>query len=174
MSKASGVITDVKSFDGQYGPMFNITVNNVRYGTGKEAGGKVGDFIEFDVEQKGKYFNAKNIVNKGQKPPEVSAPARATSAQNDMSKADWAHKDKTIAFQAARNASIALIGHLLQKDLLPLGKDPKKHVDIVQATSDILTQRFFDSSQNLGKAPPKSEDQLAAEAFDDSPDEITF
>ncbi len=174
MSKASGVITDNKSFAGKYGPMWNMTVNGTRYGTGKASGGNVGDFVEFDVEQKGEFSNAKNIVNKGPPRTEVSAPVQnAPRPKADMSKEDWAHKDKTIAYQAARNAANNLLIAALNKDLIPAPGRTKNWIDVLEAMSDELTLRFFNSSQNLGAKTSKPAAQPADEG-DFKDDEIAF
>ncbi len=174
MSKASGVITDSKSFTGKFGPMWNMTVNGTRYGTGKASGGNVGDFVEFDVEQKGEFFNAKNIVNKGPPRTEVSAPAsNAPRPKADMSKEDWARKDDTVTFLSSRNAANTLLIAALNKDLIPAPGKTKNWIDVLEAMSDELTLRFFNSSKNLGAKTSK----LAAQPVDEGDfkdDEIAF
>ena len=175
MSKASGAITEIKEFNGKNGgKMYTMTVNGTRYGTGRDNPGNTGDFVEFEVEQRGEFWNAKKVVNKGQQKAEVSAP-KATGAKSDgMSKEEWAIKDKKIEWQSARRDAITLVGLLLNKDLVPLPKDEKKRIDAVTAAVDVLTGKFFEGNQTFGKAKPKTQEELEQEAYDDSPDDIPY
>lgn len=111
------------------------------YGCGKKSPGEKGDVIEFEVEENGKYKNAKNVrkVAQVQDAPKASAATAGT---------DWAKKDAMISFQAARNAANALLSIAVQAGF----SDAPDTYSKLKAESDKLTKSFFEQTSNLGGA----------------------
>lgn len=163
MSKIVGIITDVKGFPTKTGKtMYSITVNGTRYGVGMKQVGEVGDHIEFDAEANGQYWNANNVVNNGKPPAPAVAPAASVvvaseRSEDKMTKADWKKKDNIVSWQAARNSANDLIVGMLASGKLDAmaPKEPKNWPDVIVKLSDIYTEKFFESSQNLSTKKPK-------------------
>ncbi len=158
MSKVSGVVQEVKEITTKTNKvMYQMKVGGTFYGTMLKKEANQGDLVEFDAEQNGNFWNAKNVVNKGKAPIfEASSPARkASGAQNDtMSKEDWEKKDLRIARQGCRNSANSIVVALLEHGLLPEPKAKNKNiVDVALEYSDLITNRFYDDVVNLGAKP---------------------
>ena len=140
------------------------------YGAGKKFGFAKGDVIDFEVEENGKFKNAKNVKKVEGAP---SAPSGAPVASGGT---DWAKKDQQISWQAARNSANALIAIGVQAGF----QDAPDTFSKLVAASNKLTQDFFNSTLNLSNgggnevkakaskpSPPADDDEL-------NQDEIPF
>ena len=150
---------------------YSMKVNDTWYGAGLKSPGAKGDFVEFDAEQNDKgYWNAGNIKKAaGASVQNPSSGGNAASAQTD-----WAAKDRSISWQAARNSANALLAVGASAGYQDFPDTLAKLVEI----SDKLTLKFWTSSQNPGgtkaptsvpKPPPPPEPEQ-----DEFVDEIPF
>ena len=119
--------------------LYSMKVNGEYYGCGAKSPGQQGDYVEFDVEENGKYKNAGNI-----RKVEGAPPSSGVSGQTGQG-TDWAKKDQQISWQAARNSANALVIAAVQTGL---DGAPDTFVKLV-AASNKLTQEFFNSTLNL-------------------------
>lgn len=122
--------------------LYSMKVNGEYYGCGAKSPGQQGDYVEFDVEENGKYKNAGNI-----RKAEGAPPSSGVSGQTSQG-TDWAKKDAQISWQAARNSANALVIAAVQTGLEGA---PDTFVKLV-AASNKLTQEFFNSTLNLGNS----------------------
>ncbi len=164
-----GKVLQVKEKEFKGKTYYNAKLDdNVWYGCGPKAL-KVGDYIEFDVESNGDFKNAKNIKV-------VEAPVANVKSAPASGATDWAAKDRSISWQAARNSANALLAVGAQAGYQDF---PASFSELVKR-SDELTLKFFQSSQNPGgtsaavagsKPPaPKKRPQVEAdEGYDESP-----
>ena len=143
---------------------YSMKVNDTWYGAGLKSPGVKGDFVEFDAEQNDKgYWNAGNI----KKAAGANVQSPSTGGNAAPAQSDWAAKDRSISWQAARNSANALLAVGASVGYQDF---PDTFVKL-QAKSDELTLKFFNSSQNPGgtKAsvpkpapePPEFDDELA-------------
>lgn len=122
--------------------LYSMKVGDSWYGCGAKSPGNKGDIVEFDVEESGNYKNAGNIRKVEGAP---SAPSGAPVASGGT---DWAKKDQQISWQAARNSAHALIAIGVSAGF----QDAPDTFAKLVATSNKLTQDFFNSTLNLGSA----------------------
>lgn len=120
--------------------LYSMKVNGEYYGCGVKSPGQQGDYVEFDVEENGKYKNAGNI-----RKVEGAPPSSGVTGQTSQG-TDWAKKDAQISWQAARNSANALVIAAVQTGLEGA---PDTFSELV-AASNKLTQEFFNSTLNLG------------------------
>lgn len=145
--------------------LYSMKVNGEYYGCGAKSPGQQGDYVEFDVEENGKYKNAGNIRKvEGAAAPAVSQPTSSGGT-------DWAKKDAQISWQAARNSANALLATAVSAGF----QDAPDTFSKLVAASNKLTQDFFNSTLNLGngggnevkakasKPAPPSEEELEDE-----------
>lgn len=119
--------------------LYSMKVNGEYYGCGAKSPGQQGDYVEFDVEENGKYKNAGNIRKvEGAAAPAVSQPTSSGGA-------DWAKKDAQISWQAARNSANALLATAVSAGF----QDAPDTFAKLLAASNKLTQDFFNSTLNL-------------------------
>ena len=119
--------------------LYSMKVNGEYYGCGAKSPGQQGDYVEFDVEENGKYKNAGNI-----RKVEGAPPSSGVSGQTGQG-TDWAKKDQQISWQAARNSANALIAIGVQAGF----QDAPDTFSKLVAASNKLTQEFFNSTLNL-------------------------
>lgn len=152
----------------------SMKIGDTWYGTGAKAGGAKGDFVEFEAEQNDRgYWQAKGIKKAaGASVQNPSSGGNAAPAQTD-----WAAKDRSISWQAARNSANALLAVGASVGY----QDFPDTFTKLQAKSDELTLKFFNSSQNPGgtqeaakasKPSPRKEQEPEEDPFHD--DEIPF
>jgi hypothetical protein len=140
------------------------------YGAGKKFGFAKGDVIDFEVEENGKFKNAKNAKKVEGAP---SAPSGAPVASGGT---DWAKKDQQISWQAARNSANALLATAVSAGF----QDAPDTFSKLVAASNKLTQDFFNSTLNLSngggnEAKAKASKPSPPDDHDEGPnDEIPF
>jgi hypothetical protein len=125
------------------GTAYNVEVNGTWYGCGfDDPGAGEGDYVRFDAEQKGKYMNASNIV-KMDPPAGESKPKAPVNA-----------REVSIAFQSSRKDAIAMVGVLLQHEVLAYPKTAKQgeKVDSILAFTDSLAARYYNTLQEVIEA----------------------
>jgi hypothetical protein len=125
-----------------------------------------GDFIEFDVEENGKYKNVRKgsikVIPQESKKTEARvsedarSKARPTSGGTTSRDSYWddkAEKDirvqKEIRLQASRNAAIAFTDLLLKNEALPGMTAAKKNkAEIIEAAVSDYTRKFYSETEN--------------------------
>ena len=115
--------------------------------------------IEFDVEENGSFLNAGNI-----KKVEGASVTNQAGASSTSGSTDWAAKDRSIAWQAARNSANALLAVGASAGY----QDFPDSFTKLLAKSDELTLKFFNSSQNPGGTTEAKKVQKPSPQEDDS------
>lgn len=109
MSKVTGMLD--KAYRNDKG-FYSINVNDTWYGTGRtDCSAMEKQMVEFDAEQNGKYWNAKNVVP-------ASAPASG-GADAPAQSADA--RQKSIVLQSSYKVGAALLAGLIAGDKVGLG-----------------------------------------------------
>lgn len=155
--------------------LYRMKVNSTWYGCGQKNPGSQGDNVEFDADQTDKGWNAKNV--KKVAGASVQNPSSSGSSSAPAQATDWAAKDRSISWQAARNSANALLAVGASVGY----QDFPDTFTKLQAKSDELTLKFFNSSQNPGgtteaakasKPSPRKEQEPEEDPFHD--DSIPF
>lgn len=172
MATISGIVSEVSARPTQYGDMYDIVVNGVKYGHGKYPPRDVraGDFVTFDYEEKqnGKYIN-RNIVAKSlrkesglpQSAPWAPAPTAAPAPAASSYSARVPVVDKrqeTISKQSAMNTGLTLLGLHLQYGAV---KVPAKAADAFTLINTMLA----DIVSRVYEANTGEQWELTAEDF---------
>lgn len=126
-----------KSGHGAKGPytLFSMNVDGEWYGTGFNAPAcKEGDYVSFDVVQKGKFKNAENVSVASQQ----SAVGSAPSGNIPVNK-----KDVSIHYQSCRKDAIQTLGVLLQHEAVKLPAKQADKYDAALAILDELTNQYY-------------------------------
>lgn len=155
--------------------IWSFIVDNVRYGTFKdEPKCKVGDYVSFEAEQKGEYWNAKARTIEPAVAPATSqsqapsaSPPSAPSSGSAQSKSTWvpdSDRQNSITYQSARKDALELTGYLLNKDLIDLGTKSKKAdaINIVELFVDRFTERFYEDTKALKPATSRASAAVGA------------
>lgn len=117
-TKASGIVSEIKSKPTKFGDMYDLIINGTAYGHGKypPRGIVAGDFVtfEFDTKINGQYTN-RNIVSKSLRKDDSPAPAAVDAAKAEtrtvLATAD--KRQETISKQANLNSAIALVTQII-------------------------------------------------------------
>ena len=159
--------------------LYSMKVNGEYYGCGAKSPGQQGDYVEFDVEENGKYKNAGNI-RKVEGAPSAPSGAPVASGQSNYSTdkaADREYKEKNdqrIGWQAARNSANALLATAVSAGF----QDAPDTFSKLVAASNKLTQDFFNSTLNLsngGGNEAKAKASKPAPSDDEGPeDQLPF
>lgn len=167
-----GTIEFVKTVEKGNKKFYSFKIGDKWYGSGIKSPGNKGDTIEFDVEENGSFLNAGNI-----KKVEGASVTNQAGASSTSGSTDWAAKDRSIAWQAARNSANALLAVGASAGY----QDFPDSFTKLLAKSDELTLKFFNSSQNPGgtqeaaktsKPSPRKEQEPEEDPFHE--DEIPF
>lgn len=139
-----GYIQEVSEKHGQgaRGPwtMYNITVDGTRYGCGFTKPNAVqGDFVSFDIEQKGQYSNAVNVV-KATAPAGGAAPATGSGGGAPQKATS---RDVSIQYQSSRKDAIQTLAVLLDSEAIKLPAKQADKYDVAMGILDELTSRFY-------------------------------
>ena len=154
-----GTIEFVKTVEKGNKKFYSFKVGDKWYGSGIKSPGNKGDTIEFDVEENGSFLNAGNI-----KKVEGASVTNQAGASSTSGSTDWAAKDRSIAWQAARNSANALLAvgaNVGYQDF------PDSFTKLL-AKSDELTLKFFNSSQSPGGTTEAKKVQKPSPQEDDS------
>jgi hypothetical protein len=139
MSEIQGYIEFLDEKTTTYGTMYDIKVNGTKYGVGKykPKGIDKGDYVKFDAEQKGKYWNVKaGSLQKLDKPAGAPAPARSNSGGGG---GNFDDRQVIISKQAALNTSLSFVEVLAAAGALPM---PAKVAQDKKA--DLMERIVFD------------------------------
>jgi len=157
--------------------MHRFVADNVQYGTGKVAAPvKEGDYIEFEAEQKGQYWNADPRTIKQLAKPTVPSNVEVAPKRTWVPDTD---RQDSIIYQSSRKDSIETVKLLIESNALDFGKAKTvaQKVELVEMYIDKFTVRYFDDTKRL--APPehpveeaKAQTPKPAELFPD--DDIPF
>lgn len=142
-----------------------VVVDNVRYGFYKtEPKCKENDYVSFEADQKGDFWNAKPATLKRAQPP-------AGQAQSDTApaKSTWvpdAARQDSITFQSARKDALQLVEILAAKDLIDLGTKSKKAdaIGVIELYVDRFTERFFEDTKLLKPATSRTSAPVASDS----------
>jgi len=145
-----GVVQEInaKQGVGRNGPwiLYNVTIDGQKYGAGFDAPAcKQGDFVNYEVEQKGQYKNVKNISLASGTPPVASpTPAPAGASGNNVAKGtDWDLKDISIRYQSSRKDALALTTALLQAGALAIPAKKADQADAIMAFVDEVAASYY-------------------------------
>lgn len=147
-----------KQGTGRNGPwtMYNLEIDGTWYGCGfKKPDANEGDYVEFDVVQKGEYKNAENVKRSaGQPAASPSGPAPSIPVNK---------KDVSIHYQSCRKDAIQTLGVLLTHDAVKLPAKAADKYDAALALINELTNQFyFDLDSVIAEGGVKAEDLIPA------------
>ncbi len=171
MPTIKGKVQNIVEKDSAYGTMYNFEINGTTYGAGKypPKGVSVGDYISFEAEQKGRYWNmnTKSVKKIDPVPDEAPAPAKTGYAGGGAGGYD-ARQD-AISKQASRNTAIEFMNFLAGQDALPVAKTAKGDAkfDAFSAILEKLTEDFYNYATGKTKTPARAAD---AEQADEGPE----
>lgn len=131
-----------KQGNGHNGPytMYKVQIEGEWYGHGfKAPNANEGDYVEYNVVQKGQYKNVEGIKpiqgggNSGGGSPSAAAPASAPINKKDVS----------IHYQSSRKDAIQTLGVLLANEAVKLPAKQADKYDAALALIDELTARYY-------------------------------
>lgn len=171
----TGKVQQITERPTKFGPYFDIVVDGRKYGHGKKKPAfSDGDYVTFEAEAKGDFFNADPTTFKKVSGPSVAAnaaPAAPTPAS--PSKSAWVpEKDRqdSITYQSARKDALQFIEILAATNKLDFGKmKGGEAIDMLETYVDNYTQRFFKDTKNLKHV---AEDTLHVDTPDGPNDNI--
>lgn len=159
MSKVTGVIE--RAHTNERG-ISSILVNGTWYGTYKTPHkDKEGQHVEFDAEQNGKYWNAKNV--------EVAAAPPAAAGGGGSVMTGDARQQSIVLQSSYKTASEILVGMLAQ-GIAPLPAKKGDQFDTVLGLLDDIALRLYNNCINASEfvevavAPGPTEDYNPVEA----------
>lgn len=167
-----GVVETPSKFTDKSGrrkPSFwRLKVDNTMYGFGNEQPKcKEGDYVAFDAEKKGDYWNADVVTLKPLAPPDGKEPAAPTPNQakpttGAASSGGWKPnpeaetrverhaRQETISYQAARKDALEHVAMLLAAGLIDFGKAKgAQKLEIVDILVDSYTERYYNETHQL-------------------------
>jgi hypothetical protein len=176
---AQGYIQEIQAKETRVGTMYDLVIDGRKIGVGKfpPKGFSAGDYVNYEVEQKGNFVNLKaGSVSKATPPagvPAPSSPSAATNTSAVFAKADA--KDEAYSRGASANTAIALLKILSDQDALPMpakvSKDQKADLiyDIFQEYTARIYTMTTGRSLKLESSKTASSGNLAdAESSDES------
>lgn len=130
-----------KQGKGRNGPytMYNLQVNGEWLGHGfTKPNAKEGDYISFDVEQKGQYKNITNVVV-------IPAPSKSSSGGSSSQEyvPPTNKRDVSIAYQSSRKDALQFLDTMLQHDAIKLPAKADAKYDAALAILQELTNKFY-------------------------------
>jgi hypothetical protein len=145
-----------------------VVVDNIRYGFYKtEPKCKEGDYVSFEADQKGDFWNAKPpTLKRAVAPADAPKPYGASDsipstpgvANTAPAKAAWVpDKDRqdSIIYQSARKDGLEFVSTLIAAGLIDFGKAKvADKIGIAEMYVDKYTLRFFEDTKRL--SPPAS------------------
>lgn len=133
-----GYIQEIKAKDTTAGTMYDFIIDGRTIGAGKfpPKGFEAGNYVNYEVEEKGRYLNLKRgSMSKATPPAGVPAPAKpaaTTSASGATALGNYDAREEAHSRGAATNTALAWVKLLQDSDALPLGpkvaKDKKADV----------------------------------------------
>lgn len=127
-----------KSGQGARGPwtLFNIEIDGQKYGCGFDKPNvQEGQYVEFDVVQKGQYKNAENLR------VSTAAPTASTGAPQGAMPIN--KRDVSIQYQSSRKDAIQMLGVLLTSEAIKLPAKQADKYDAALAIVDEITAQFY-------------------------------
>lgn len=156
----TGKVEKITSRSTKFGDYWDVYVDGRKYGTGKKKPPcSDGDYVTFEAEAKGDFFNADPTTFKKAEAPKNVAPV--TAAAGVSAKREWIpEKDRqdSITYQSARKDALQFVEILAATGKLDFGKmKGAEAIDMLETYVDNYTQRFFKDTKDLGhKASPSS------------------
>lgn len=150
----NGNVTKIEGMQTAMGLMYNVHVDNERYGYGKNKPNfNEGDNITFDVKLNGKYKNIlANTVEVGSKQTKAAPVAASGTGNKD---GYWEAKEQRdvatqrgIQQQSARNAAISLIVPLAVGGVVKLPAKAEDKLAAIASLIDEFTDRYYLATQN--------------------------
>lgn len=145
---AQAYITNIHTKETTYGKMYDFEFsdgNKVGAGKFMPKGFAIGDYVNYEYDQKGNYKNLRSgSLSKLAKPAGVAAPAPSAGKQyvsNDK-------RQETISKQAALNSALAYVTLLHNSGALPIPASAKtdKKADLVLELVNEFTCKFYKQS----------------------------
>lgn len=152
MASITGVLSAIYENDTAYGKMYNISVEGVTYGIGKEPPkAKAGDTINFEATQKGRFWNVAPGSIKVS-PSDASAPPQQQYAKQPAASNQRDATQHVISKQAARNSAIAFLQAAVAAGAGP--KIPAKGgFSALLALCDELTEQYYNYAMGIEPKP---------------------
>lgn len=160
MSTITGVVTKIWANQTKVGTTYAIVVDNVRYGLYKtKPSCSEGDYVTFEAEQKGDFWNADpKTIKKAEGGPTQPAVA-STGGGSYATKQD--DRQDSIIYQSSRKDALHFLEIAVAAGVVDLGtKTAGKKIEALNLFVDKQTQRYFEDVKNLGhtevEATPKA------------------
>jgi hypothetical protein len=156
-----GKVTNIPSSETAYGTMYNVEVDGKKFGFGKypPKNFKVGDYVEFDVDNTNPKYPKMNYksVKIVEPPSEPASTVRTGGNVGGYSRGGFNDdkRQEVISKQAARNSAIAALEFLGKHGALPAAPAKAKPSDLFDLYSGLIdefTQKYYDYS--MGKVAP--------------------
>lgn len=129
-----------KQGSGRYGPYttYNLEIDGQWYGHGfNKPNAHEGQYVEFDVIQKGQYKNAENLR------AAVSTPPAASSGSKAPASIPVNNRDVSIQYQSSHKDAIQVLDVLLKNDAVKLPAKQADKYDAAMALVDEITAQFY-------------------------------
>lgn len=126
-----------RSGTGRNGPyvMYSIVVNNETLGSGfKRPDCREGDYIEYSIDQAGKYKNIKDMK---------VVPAGSASPQTGSAPLPVNKRDVSIHYQSCRNAALTAVDIMLRNEAVKLPAKQADKYDAFLAIVQEITNQFY-------------------------------
>lgn len=159
MSNFTGVVEKLYANQTKVGTTYAFIVDGQRYGTYKtKPACSEGDYISFDAEKKGDFWNADpKSIKKAEGGPVKAAPTQASPSY--ATKQD--DRQDSIIYQSSRKDALQFLDIAVAAGVVDLGtKTAGKKIEALNLFVDKQTQRYFEDVKNLGheeaEAAPKA------------------
>lgn len=174
---SQGYIQSIKPKETSAGTMYDFQIDGRTIGAGKfpPKGFEAGDYVNYEVIEKGKYLNLKAGSMSKATPPAGTAPKPAATSSSDQALANHDAKEEAHSRGAATNTALAWVKLLSEADALPMpakvAKDKKADVmyevlkEYVGKFYTLTTGRAFVDNE---PATSHRDDLAAAEVADDN------
>ncbi len=167
----TGRVSQVVERGTKFGSYYDIVVDGRKYGHGKKKPAfSDGDYVTFEAEAKGDFFNAdpssfKKVQVATEAAPSAVAAAVSTSGKKWIPEVD---RQDSITYQSARKDALQLTQILIEAGKMDFGKmKGAEAIDMVEMYVDNYTQRFFKDTKNLKHVPEEKNTDATPEEIAD-------
>ncbi len=164
--RIAGFVTDIKEKTTSVGPMYDLQVNGDYYGHGKfkPRDVNVGDYVEFEMEQRGNYRNiGRGTLRKTQAPAGAAPSASAPAPQRTPVASSFDDRQAVISKQAALNTAISFVELMVKSQALSLGANPgAKGAALLEAAVFEYAGKFHKFSTGVEVELPEVEEPAKA------------
>ena len=169
---AQGYISAINEKDTTAGKMYDFMIDGKRIGAGKfpPKGFAAGDYVNYEVDQKGNFLNLRSgSMSKATPPAGVPSPS-AAPARSSGSVGGYDSRQEVISKQAAANTALTFLNLLASQDAIPMpSKATKdKKADLIEAVLYEYIGKFYKlaTGQDFEFPEPTAKDLSSAEEGD--------